>query len=206
MPTTSLIDNDKPNEPDTDDDDADGGKDETRSAWPVAYEWGVSQEAQLEEAIAEAERQGGADPAHVLLADRLLPSPVRQAIEDWMKRAKEIAVRANKRPLPPDDGAIPTQARARGCTTADGARLPANLPVIGVAELEALVDKKEAAKNAWLRRVMRAQGSNPNQEGFTQDQMLAEDEEEEENEEEDEEEEADDADDADSSRQPRRRR
>ena len=122
-----------------------------------------------------------------------------------MKRAKEIAVRANKRPLPPDDGAIPTQARARGCTTADGARLPANLPVIGVAELEALVDKKEAAKNAWLRRVMRAQGSNPNQ-GFTQDQMLAEDEEEEENEEEDEEEEADDADDADSSRQPRRRR
>ena len=86
------------------------------------------------------------------------------------------------------------QARARGCTTADGARLPANLPVIGVAELEALVDKKEAAKNAWLRRVMRAQGSNPNQEGFTQDQMLAEDEEEEENEEEDEEEEADDTD------------
>ena len=74
-----------------------------------------------------------------------------------------------------------------------------------MAELEALVDKKEAAKNAWLRRVMRAQGSNPNQEGFTQDQMLAEDEEEE-NEEEDEEEEADDADDADSSRQPRRRR
>ena len=157
MPTTSLIDNDKPNEPDTDDDDADGGKDETRSAWPVAYEWGVSQEAQLEEAIAEAERQGGADPAHVLLADRLLPSPVRQAIQDWMKRAKEFAVRANKRPFPPNDGTIPTQqatqARACGCTTADGARMPANLPVIGVAELEALVDQKEAVKQAWLRRV-----------------------------------------------------
>ena len=154
MPTTSLTDNDKPNEPDTDDDDDDGGKDDTRSAWPVAYEWGVSQETQLEEAIAEAERQGGADPALLLLADKLIPSPVRQAIVDGMKRAKDFAVRANKRPVPSDDdGAIPTQACARGCTTADGARLPANLPVIGVEELEALVDKKEAAKKAWLQRV-----------------------------------------------------
>ena len=154
MPTTSLTDNDKPNEPDTDDDDDDGGKDDTRSAWPVAYEWGVSQETQLEEAIAEAERQGGADAALLLLADKLIPSPVRQAIVDGMKRAKDFAVRANKRPVPSDDdGAIPTQACARGCTAADGARLPANLPVIGVEELEALVDKKEAAKKAWLQRV-----------------------------------------------------